>query len=87
MREIYNITEPKSAGIIPIERAVCTFVDSLYLQSNDNNPINKINIENNDEKKKSENSNTNDEIDYYKKKCEEFQMLLNVLKEGIKNIL
>ena len=59
----------------------------LYLQSNDNNPINKINIENNDEKKKSENSNTNDEIDYYKKKCEELQMLLNVLKEGIKNIL
>ena len=59
----------------------------LYLQSNDNNPINKINIENNDEKKKSENSNTNDEIDYYKKKCEELQMLLNVLKEGIKDIL
>ena len=60
----------------------------LYLELNDNNPINKINIENNEEeKKKTDNSNTNDEIDYYKKKCEELQMLLNVLKEGIKNIL
>ena len=35
LREIYNITEPKSVGNIPIERAVCSFVDSLYLQSND----------------------------------------------------
>ena len=60
----------------------------LYLELNDNNPINKINIENNEEeKKKTDNSNTNDEIDYYKKKCEELQMLLNVLKEGIKDIL
>ena len=48
LREIYNITEPKSAGIIPIERAVCTFVDSLYLQSNDKLlrfNINKKNID------------------------------------------
>ena len=35
LKEIYNITEPKSKGNIPIERAVCTFVDSLYLQSYD----------------------------------------------------
>ena len=35
LREIYNITEPKSFGNIPIERAVCTFVDSLYFQSYD----------------------------------------------------
>ena len=48
LREIYNITEPQSAGIIPIERAVCTFVDSLYLQSHDKLlrfNINKTNID------------------------------------------
>ena len=50
----------------------------------DNNPIN-INEENSDEEKKNE--DTNDEIDYYKKKFEEVQTLLNVLKEGIKKIL
>ena len=60
----------------------------LYLESKDDNPINKINVKNSEEdKKRIENSNSDDEIDYYKKKCEEFQMLLNVLKEGIKNIL
>ena len=35
LKEIYKITEPKSVGNIPIERAICTFVDSLYLQSHD----------------------------------------------------
>ena len=50
----------------------------------DNNPIN-INEKNSDEEKKNE--DTNDEIDYYKKKFEEVQTLLNVLKEGIKKIL
>ena len=35
LKEIYKITEPKSKGTIPIERAICTFVDSLYLQSYD----------------------------------------------------
>ena len=60
----------------------------LYLESKDDNPINKINVKNSEEdKKRIENSNSDDEIDYYKKKCEELQMLLNVLKEGIKNIL
>ena len=60
----------------------------MYFDLNDNNPINKINTENlEDEKKKEDNSNTSDEIDYYKKKSEELQMLLSVLKEGIKNIL
>ena len=57
----------------------------LYIKiKEDNNPIN-INEENSDEEKKNE--NTNDEIDYYKKKFEEVQTLLNVLKEGIKKIL
>ena len=58
----------------------------LYLDSNeDHNPINKIDVK---KKQKQEYlSNSNDEIDYYKKKCEELQMLLNVFKEGIKNIL
>ena len=57
----------------------------LYLESNeDNNPINNINIK---KKQKQDYSNSDDEIDYYKKKCEELQMLLNVFKEGIKNIL
>ena len=60
----------------------------MYFDLNDNNPINKINIGNlEDEKKKEDNSNSSDEIDYYKKKSEELQMLLSVLKEGIKNIL
>ena len=61
----------------------------LYLDSKEdvNNPINKINIRISDEDKKKENSNTNDEIDYYKKKCEELQTLLNVFKESFKNIL
>ena len=60
----------------------------LYLNSNDNNPINKIYMDNkNEDKKKGDDSITDDEIDYYKKKSEELQMLLNVLKEGIKNIL
>ena len=60
----------------------------LYLESKDDNPINKINVKNSEEdKKRIENSKSDDEIDYYKKKCEELQMLLNVLKEGIKNIL
>ena len=57
----------------------------LYLELNDNNPINKINVKNSEEDKN--NSNSNDEIDFYKKKSEELQMLLSVLKEGIKNIL
>ena len=35
LKEIYQIVEPKSSGKIPIERAICTFVDSLYLQSYD----------------------------------------------------
>ena len=35
LKEIYNIIYPKSSGKIPIERAVCTFVDSLYIQSYD----------------------------------------------------
>ena len=35
LKEIYNITEPKSKGIIPIERAICTFVDSLYIPPHD----------------------------------------------------
>ena len=35
LKEIYNIIEPKSSGKIPIERAICTFVDSLYIQSYD----------------------------------------------------
>ena len=35
LKEIYNITEPQSKGIIPIERAICTFVDSLYIPSYD----------------------------------------------------
>ena len=57
----------------------------LYLESNeDNNPINNINIK---KKQKQDYSNSDDEIDYYKKKCEELQMLLNVFKEGVKNIL
>ena len=57
----------------------------LYIKiKEDNNPIN-INEENSDEEKKNE--DTNDEIDYYKKKFEEVQTLLNVLKEGIKKIL
>ena len=60
----------------------------LYLESKDDNPINKINIENSEEdKKRINNSNSDDEIDYYKKKCEELQTLLSVLKEVIKNIL
>ena len=60
----------------------------LYLESKDDNPINKINVKNSEkDKKRIDNSNSDDEIDYYKKKCEELQMLLNVLKEGIKNIL
>ena len=67
-----------------------------------NNPINNIPIinigkynnyidkNNNGNKKININANytnSNDEIDYYKKKCDELQMLVNVLKEGIKNIL
>ena len=60
----------------------------MYLKiTGDNNPININKEEYDEDKKKNENENTNDEIDYYKKKCEEFQTLLNVLKEGIKNIL
>ena len=35
LKEIYNIIYPKSAGKIPVERAICTFVDSLYIQSYD----------------------------------------------------
>ena len=35
LKEIYQITEPNSVGNIPIERAICSFVDSLYLQSHD----------------------------------------------------
>ena len=35
LKELYNIIETGSNRIIPIERAICTFVDSLYLQSND----------------------------------------------------
>ena len=35
LKEIYNIIEPKSSGKIPIERAICAFVDTLYLQSYD----------------------------------------------------
>ena len=48
LKEIYNITEPKSKGIIPIERAVCTFVDSLYIPPHDKLlrfNINKKNID------------------------------------------
>ena len=57
----------------------------MYLEmKGENNLIN--NNKDLEDKNKFENENTNDEIDYYKKKCEEFQMLLNVLKEGIKNI-
>ena len=50
-----------------------------YIDKNNNNNK-KININENY-------TNSNDEIDYYKKKCDELQMLVNVLKEGIKNIL
>ena len=50
-----------------------------YIDKN-NNSNKKININENY-------TNSNDEIDYYKKKCDELQMLVNVLKEGIKNIL
>ena len=35
LKEIYNISHPQSSGKIPIERAICTFVDSLYIQSYD----------------------------------------------------
>ena len=35
LKEIYNIIYPKSSGKIPVERAICTFVDSLYIQSYD----------------------------------------------------
>ena len=35
LKEIYKITEPKSFGNIPIERAIGTFVDLLYLPPND----------------------------------------------------
>ena len=35
LKEIYNIIHPQSSGKIPIERAICTFVDSLYIQSYD----------------------------------------------------
>ena len=57
----------------------------MYLEMKGENNLININKDLED-KNKFENENTNDEIDYYKKKCEEFQMLLNVLKEGIKNI-
>ena len=50
-----------------------------YIDKNNNNNK-KININENY-------TNSNEEIDYYKKKCDELQMLVNVLKEGIKNIL
>ena len=35
LKEIYNICDPKSISKIPIERAICTFVDSLYIQTYD----------------------------------------------------
>ena len=44
LKEIYNISHPESSGNIPIERAICTFVDSLYLQSYDK--ILRFNINN-----------------------------------------
>ena len=31
LKEIFNITETKSVGYIPIERAICTFIDSMYI--------------------------------------------------------
>lgn len=35
LKEIYNMAEPNSTTKIPIERAICTFVDSLYIQPYD----------------------------------------------------
>lgn len=35
LKELYNISEPKSLSKIPLERAICTFVDSLYIQTYD----------------------------------------------------
>ena len=45
LKEIYKITEPKSFGNIPIERAIGTFVDLLYLPPNDK--LLRFNINNN----------------------------------------
>ena len=35
LQEIYNMVGPKISNKIPIERAICTFVDSLYIPSYD----------------------------------------------------
>ena len=35
LKEIYNICDYKYTGKIPVERAICTFVDSLFIQTYD----------------------------------------------------
>ena len=46
LKEIYNIIQPKSSFKIPIERAICSFVDSLYIQTYDKLLRFKINDKN-----------------------------------------
>ena len=46
LQEIYNMVGPKISNKIPIERAICTFVDSLYIPSYDK--LLRFNINNKD---------------------------------------
>ena len=46
LQEIYNMIDSKKSYKIPIERAICTFVDSLYIQSYDK--LLRFNINNKD---------------------------------------